>query len=174
MIKLLTWISDHLLYLVCAVAACSLFFPGPGSGLSWIISPLLAFMVFNVSMTINIRDLLQVVKHPFVILWGVFLSFIVMAFFSLVIGKFFLSAFSYLSTGQLLLGCLPADISAPLMVYLIGGDTALATAMLVIEMIMTPFVLPNVLTVFGGVTMAVPTSYLVAELILIIIIPLCF
>jgi bile acid:Na+ symporter, BASS family len=172
MIKILTKISDNLLYLVCIVAAFSLVFPGPGSGLGWIISPLLAFMVFNVSMTINIRDLLQVAKHPFVILWGVFLSFIVMALFSLVIGKIFLPGFSDLSTGQVLLGCLPADISAPLMVYLIGGDTALATAMLVIEMMLTPFVLPDVLTAFGGVTLAVPTSYLVAELIGIIIIPM--
>jgi bile acid:Na+ symporter, BASS family len=173
MIKLLNKISDNLLYLVCTVAAFSLLFPGPGSGLGWIVSPLLAFMVFNVSMTINYRDLLQVVKHPFVILWGVFLSFMVMAFFSLVIGKIFLPAFADLSTGQLLLGCLPADISAPLMVYLIGGDTALATAMLVIEMLLTPFVLPNVLTLFGGITLAVPTSYLMVELILIIIIPIC-
>jgi BASS family bile acid:Na+ symporter len=59
------------------------------------------------------------------------------------------------------------------MVYLIGGDTALATAMLVIEMLLTPFVLPNVLTLFGGITLAVPTSYLMVELILIIIIPIC-
>jgi BASS family bile acid:Na+ symporter len=160
------------LYLVCAIAAFSLIFPGPGSGLGWIVSPLLAFMVFNVSMTINIRDLLKVVKHPVVILWGVFLSFTVMALFSLVIGKIFLPGFTDLSTCQVLLGCLPADISAPLMVYLIGGDTALATAMLVIEMMLTPFVLPNALTVFAGVTLAVPTSYLMAELIGIIIIPL--
>jgi BASS family bile acid:Na+ symporter len=96
-----------------------------------------------------------------------------MALFSVVIGKIFLPGFTDLSTGQLLLGCLPADISAPLMVYLIGGDTALATAMLVIEMMLTPFVLPNVLTMFGGITLAVPVSYLVVELILIIIIPLC-
>jgi bile acid:Na+ symporter, BASS family len=170
--KLLAKIPDNLLYLVCAVAAFSLVFPGPGSGLGWIVSPVLAFMVFNVSMTISLRDLLQVVKHPFVILWGIFLSFIVMALFSLVLGKFFLPAFPTLSTGQLLLGCLPADISAPLMVYLIGGDTALATAMLVIEMMLTPFVLPNVLTVLGGITLAVPASYLVVELICIIIIPL--
>jgi ACR3 family arsenite efflux pump ArsB len=173
MTKLLNQISDNLVYLVCAVAAFSLFFPGPGSGLGWIVSPLLAFMVFNVSMTINIKDLRQVVKHPFIILWGVFLSFVVMALFSVVIGKIFLPGFTDLSTGQLLLGCLPADISAPLMVYLIGGDTALATAMLVIEMMLTPFVLPNVLTMFGGITLAVPVSYLVVELILIIIIPLC-
>lgn len=172
MIKLLTWISDHLLYLVCAVAAFSLFFPSPGSGMGWLVSPLLAFMVLNVSMTINFKDLREVVKHPFVILWGVFLSFVVMALFSLIIGKFFLPGSADLSTGQLLLGSLPADISAPLMVYLIGGDTALATTMLVIEMILTPFVLPNILSVFGGVTFAVPASYLVVELIGIIIIPI--
>ena len=88
------------------------------------------------------------------------------------VGKLFLSGSADLSTGQLLLGCLPADISAPLMVYLIGGDTALATTMLVTEMMLTPFVLPNILSIFGGVTFAIPTSYLVVELIGIIIIPI--
>jgi BASS family bile acid:Na+ symporter len=169
--KILSWISDHLLYLVLVVGAFSLFFPGPGSALSWIVTPVLALMVFNVSMTINVEDLMQVKKYPFIILWSLFLQFVVMALFSLLLGKIFFSHLTDIKTGQILLGSLPADISAPLMVYLVGGNTALATAMLVSAMVLTPFVLPNILTLFGGVSMAIPTSYLAVELIGIIIIP---
>lgn len=171
MIKTLTWISDHLLYLVLVVGAFSLLFPGPGSALGWVVTPVLALMVLNVSMTIKAEDLKQVKKYPFAIVWSVFMQFVLMALFSLLLGKIFFPDQADISTGQLLLGGLPADISAPLMVYLVGGNTALATAMLVIAMILTPFVLPNVLTMFGGISLAIPTSYLVVELIGIIIIP---
>jgi len=168
--KVLAWISDHLLYFVLIVGAFSLLFPGPGSSLGWIVTPVLAIMVLNVSMTIKAEDFKQIRKYPFMIVWGVFLQFVPMALFALLIGKLF-SQWSDISTGQLLLGSLPADVSAPLMVYLAGGSTAIATAMLVVAMALTPFVLPNVLAWFGGVAFKIPISYLVVELSVIILIP---
>src|SRR5208337_1267218 len=171
MIRILTWVSDHLLYLVLAVGAISLLYPGPGSTIGWAVTPALGLMVLSVGLTINVGDLKQVIKYPLVILWSLILQFVLMALFSLLLGKIFFTGSGGITTGQLLLGGLPADISAPLMVYLVRGNTALATTILVISMILTPFVLPNVITLFGGVPLAIPTTYLVVELIGIIIIP---
>lgn len=168
--KVLTWVSDHLLQLVLIVGTISLIFPGPGSTLGWIVTPVLAIMVLNVSMTIKAKDLKQIVKHPLIICWSVFLQFVPMALFALLLGKF-LAKWPDIGTGQLLLGSLPADVSAPLMVYLAGGSAALGTAMLVVAMALTPFVLPNMLAFFGGVAFKIPISYLVIELAGIIIIP---
>lgn len=170
MVKILEWISNHLLHLVLIVGAFSLIFPQMGSGLGWIVTPVLALMVLNVSMTIKIDDIKQIKENPLIILWSVFLQFVPMVLFSLLLSRVFFRS-GNISTGQLLLGSLPADISAPLMVYLVGGSTALATAMLVTAMFLTPFVLPNVLRLLGGMTFKVPTSYLVIELSLIILIP---
>ena len=172
MMKILAWITDHLVYLVFVIGAFSLLFPGPGSLLGWIVTPVLALMVLSVSMTINIRDLIQVSRYPLIIIWSVILQFVVMALFSIMLGKIFFSHMPDLNSGQILLGSLPADISAPLMISLVGGNTALGMAMLVTVMVLTPFVLPNVLTLFGGITLQVPTVYLEAELVGIIIIPL--
>ena len=66
--KILSWISDHLLYFVFIVGAISLFYPEPGSYLAWIVTPVLGIMVLNVSMTIKAGDLKQIKKHPFMIL----------------------------------------------------------------------------------------------------------
>ncbi len=170
MIKILEWISNHLLHMVLIVGAFSLIFPQIGSNLGWIVTPVLAIMVLNVSMTIKIEDIKQIKKYPLIILWSAFLQFVPMVLFSLLLSKVFLKS-NDISTGQLLLGSLPADISAPLMVYLVGGSTALATAMLVTQMFLTPFILPNVLRLLGGVAFKVPTSYLVIELSVIILIP---
>lgn len=170
MAKILDWISNHLLHMVLVVGAFSLIFPQIGANLGWIVTPVLALMVLNVSMTIKIEDIKQIKKYPLIILWSVFLQFVPMVLFSLLLSNVFFKA-GAMSTGQLLLGSLPADISAPLMVYLVGGSTALATAMLVSSMFVTPFILPNVLRLLGGMTFKVPTSYLVIELSVIILIP---
>jgi BASS family bile acid:Na+ symporter len=148
----------------------ALIFPKPGSALSVLITPVLGVMVLNVSMTIKLDDLKQITKYPFMICWSTFLQFIPMPLFALLLGKMF-SQWVDIGTGQLLLGALPADVSAPLMVYLAGGSTALGTAMLVVAMILTPFVLPGILALFGGVDLKMPISYLMIELFGIIVAP---
>jgi len=172
MMKILAWIPNHLIYLVLVIGAFSLLFPGPGSLLGWIVTPVLALMVLSVSMTINARDLIQVSRYPFIIIWSVILQFVIMALFSILLGKLFFSHMPDINSGQILLGALPADISAPLMISLVGGNTALGMTMLVTAMVLTPLVLPNILTLFGGITMQVPTVYLEVELVGIIVIPL--
>lgn len=167
--KILAWVSDHLLHFVFIVGAFSLLCPWPGSTLEWIVTPVLAMMVLSVSMTIKLEDFKHIKNYPFAIIWSAFLQFVPMALFALLLGKLFSQ--STISTGQLLLGSLPADVSAPLMIYLAGGSTAIGTAMLVAAMALTPFVLPNVLAWFGGVTFKMPISYLVIELTGIIVIP---
>jgi BASS family bile acid:Na+ symporter len=172
MMKILAWITDHLVYLVFVIGAFSLLFPGPGSLLEWIVTPVLALMVLSVSMTINARDLIQTSRYPLIIIWSVILQFVAMALFSILLGKLFFSHMPDINSGQILLGALPADISAPLMISLVGGNTALGITMLVTAMVLTPLVLPNILTLFGGITMQVPTVYLEVELVGIIVIPL--
>src|SRR5208337_1555139 len=172
MMKILSWITDHLVHLVIIIGVISLIVPGPGSLLGWIVAPVLALMVLCVSMTINFRDLIQASRYPLVIVWSVVLQFGIMMLFSVLLGKIFFSHIPDMNSGQVLLGALPADISAPLMISLVGGNTALGMAMLVTAMVLTPFVLPYVLTWFGGITLQVPTVYLEAELVGIIIVPL--
>ena len=172
MVKILAWIADHLLWLVLIIVAVSLLAPGPGSGLSWAVAPVLALMVFLVSLTIGFADLREVARQPLVIAWSLVLQFVLMATFSLLLGKILFAAHPALGDGQLLLGVLPADISAPLMVSLVGGNTALGMGMLVSAMVLVPFVLPAALSFFGGITFPVPTGYLEAELFGIIIVPL--
>ena len=166
------WISDKLVILVLVVGSIALFFPEPALQLSWITIPVLAAMVFCVSMTISLEDILRIRRYPWIIVTSLALQFVVMVFFSFLLGRIFFSSQQNLNVGQILLGALPADISAPLMVTLVGGDTALGMAMLVSAMLLTPFILPLILTTFGGISIQVPIGYLEAELFGIIIFPM--
>jgi len=169
MAEVLGWISDHLLLLVLAVLAFSLLFPQSGITLSVLQLPLLALMVLNVSMTIQLEDLKVIKQVPFLIFWSAFLQFVPVLLFSFVLGK--VSFDGNLQTGQILLGSLPADISAPLMVSLVGGSTALATAMLVVQMALTPIILPVAVSLLTGVKFQTPVSYLIIELAIVIVVP---
>lgn len=169
MARCFIWISDHLLIFVCAVTAVSLIFPQFGSAISGLSMPLLAVMVLCVSTSIRIDSLKIIKKYPLLLIWSALLQFGSTALGSFVLAKIFMHG--NLKTGQILLGCLPADISAPLMVSLIGGSTALATAMLVVQMILTPIVLPLSVSVLSGVAFKVPITYLIFELAVIILLP---
>jgi BASS family bile acid:Na+ symporter len=169
MVHVLTWISDHLLILVLIVVAFSLIFPQVGTQLSMLSMPLLALMVLNVSMTIKVQDLKVIKQYPLIILWSAFLQFVPVLLFSFVLGKIFFKG--NIETGQILLGSLPADISAPLMVSLVGGSTALATAMLVVQMTLTPIVLPIAVSQLSGIKFQMPVSYLILELAIVIVLP---
>lgn len=168
--NILKLLTNNLLIIVLIVGGFSMICPSLGAGLGYIVTPVLAFMVFSVSMTIKMEDLKQVKKYPAVILWGAILQFVPMLLFSFMLGKIFLKS-GYIGTGQVLLGSLPADISAPLMVYLVGGSTALATTMLIFAMLLTPIILPNTLSILAKVSFKVPTTYLIIELAGIILIP---
>jgi bile acid:Na+ symporter, BASS family len=138
------------------VVVFSLILPQVGTHLSDLSMPLLALMVLNVSMTIKVQDLKVIKQYPFIILWSAFLQFVPVLLFSFILGKIFFEG--NIGTGQILLGSLPADISAPFMVSLVGGSTALATAMLVVQMALTPIVLPIAVSQISGIKFQTPVS----------------
>jgi BASS family bile acid:Na+ symporter len=169
MSNVLAWISDHLLIMVIAVVAFPLIFPQVGIHLRVLSMPLLALMVLNVSMTIKVQDLKVIKRYPLIIIWSAFLQFVPVLLFSFFLVRIFFEG--NITTGQILLGSLPADISAPLMVSLVGGSTALATAMLVVQMALTPIVLPIAVSQLSGIKFQTPVSYLILELAVVIVLP---
>ena len=167
----LTFISDNLLYLVVLAAVFSLAFPGPGARLQPLVTPVLALMVWCMSMTIRFEDLKSSIRRPVLIAASLFLGFVPMPLLGLALGNIFFTPGGNLATGQLLLASLPADVAAPFMVYLACGDTALATAILTASVAITPLVLPLLLTSLGHVRVLIPMSYLMSELFIIIAVP---
>jgi len=167
----LTVISDNLLYLVILATVFGLTFPGPGTRLQALVTPVLALMVWCMSMTIKLDDLKSSLRRPLLIAANLFLGFVPMPLLGLALGDVFFAPGSSLATGQLLVASLPADVASPFMVYLALGDTALATAVLTASVAITPLMLPLLLTSLGHVKLLIPVSYLMSELFIIIVVP---
>ncbi len=151
-------------------AAVGLLLPQLGPVLAPTVPFVLALMVFCMSLTISLADIAEASKRPVMLALAAFLAFIPMPLAGLALGRLFFTN-ADLATGQLLIGSVPTDISAPLMVYLAGGKTAMGVSMLVVVMVLTPLLSPLLLRYLGGVTFSMPLGNLMGELFLIIVVP---
>lgn len=170
----LKFLEENLLWFVLGTTALGLVLPPVGQALYPFVSPLLALLMFLVSLTFDASDVKRVLKKPS---WQVFATFLVygpMALAGALIGRLFFGGFgaSPLAVGQALVGALPTDVSAPLLVLLGRGNVALAAVLNAVNTALAPFVVPPLLLLFTGIRFEVPLVELMLELALITVVPL--
>jgi bile acid:Na+ symporter, BASS family len=174
MMRRLKLLEENLLWFVLATTALGIAWPALGELLYPLVSPLLALLMFLVSLTFDASDVWRVLKRPS---WQVLATFLVygpMALAGSLIGRLFFGSFgvSPLAVGQALVGALPTDVSAPLLVLLGRGNVALAAVLNAVNTALAPFVVPPLLLLLTGVRFEVPLAELILELALIILVPL--
>lgn len=174
MMRRLRVLEENLLWFVLGTTALGLALPMLGEVLYPLVSPLLALLMFLVSLTFDATDVKRVLKRPS---WQVLATFLVygpMALAGALIGRLFFGSFgsSPLAVGQALVGALPTDVSAPLLVLLGRGNVALAAVMNAVNTALAPFVVPPLLLLLTGIRFEVPLAELMLELALIILVPL--
>jgi bile acid:Na+ symporter, BASS family len=167
-------LEENLLWFVLGATALGLVLPALGEALYPLVGPLLALLMFLVSLTFDASDIKRVLKRPS---WQVLATFLVygpMALAGALIGRLFFGSFaaSPLAVGQALVGALPTDVSAPLLVLLGRGNVALAAVLNAVNTALAPFVVPPLLLLLTGVRFEVPLAVLMLELALIILVPL--
>lgn len=163
------WVNDHLLFLVATFAVLGIASPS-FSFLSGYVGLILFFMMLGLGLTLPLKDFVKAAKVPQRILVALIAQYTVIPIiaFSLT----FLIDDPGLAVGILIIGSAPSEITSALMVYLAGGDLALATAILGSSILMAPLVMPLLLTVFVGGSVAVNMFEVLEELVLIVVIPL--
>lgn len=174
MMRRLKVLEENLLWFVLGTTVLGLILPALGEVLYPLVSPLLALLMFLVSLTFDASDVKRVLKRPS---WQVLATFLVygpMALVGALIGRLFFGGFasSPLAVGQALVGALPTDVSAPLLVLLGRGNVALAAVLNAVNTALAPFVVPPLLLLLTGVRFEVPLAKLMLELALIIMVPL--
>lgn len=167
-------LEENLLWFVLGATALGLVLPALGEALYPLVGPLLALLMFLVSLTFDVSDVKGVLKRPS---WQVLATFLVygpMALAGALIGRLFFGSFaaSPLAVGQALVGALPTDVSAPLLVLLGRGNVGLAAVLNAVNTALAPFVVPPLLLLLTGVRFEVPLAELMLELALIILVPL--
>jgi BASS family bile acid:Na+ symporter len=163
-------IENNLLFLAIAVAALGLVFPIPGIFLEQYISLLLASLMFVISLTFDAHAVKLVLKRPERQLWALILVYGPMSLAGWLTGRLFFGS-GHLATGQTLVGTLPTDVSAPLLVLLAGGNVALTAVLNAINTLLAPFIVPILFLLLTGVELSVPITAIIFELVLIVVLP---
>lgn len=155
---------------VVIVAVSGLIWPQLGTWLAPSISVLLALLMLVISLTFDARAVKVVLKNPGKQLLALFLVYVPMSFLGWLTGRWFFGQ-GALADGQTLLGMLPTDVSAPLLVLMAQGNVALAAVLNAVNTALAPFIIPFLFLAITGIELDVPLWTIVAELIAIVLLP---
>lgn len=168
--KMLAVVENNLLLLAVLAAAFGLFVPSVGIALSSSIGPLLAALMLVISLTFDAHAVKLVLRKPDRQLWALGLVFGPMSLAGWLIGRLFFGS-GHLAAGQALVGTLPTDVSAPLLVLLAKGNVALAAVLNAVNTALSPFIVPFLFLLLTGIELQVPVGAVVLELILVVLVP---
>jgi BASS family bile acid:Na+ symporter len=168
--RVLSFIENNLLVLAVASAALGLLVPDVGVVLEGGISPLLAALMLVISLTFDAQAVKLVFAKPSRQLLALVLVYGPMSIAGLLTGRLFFGSGS-LAAGQTLVGTLPTDVSAPLLVLLAKGNVALAAVLNAVNTALSPFIVPFLFLLLTGIELQVPVGSVVLELVLTVLVP---
>ncbi|WP_112313483.1 bile acid:sodium symporter family protein [Pseudogemmobacter bohemicus] len=168
--KALTFVENNLLLLAVATAALGLLVPSIGIVLEAGISPLLAALMLVISLTFDAHAVKLVFRKPSRQIWALGLVYGPMSLAGWLTGRLFFGT-GNLAAGQTLVGTLPTDVSAPLLVLLARGNVALAAVLNAVNTALSPFIVPFLFLALTGIQLQVPVGAVVLELVLVVLVP---
>jgi BASS family bile acid:Na+ symporter len=170
MSRLLYFVESNLVWFVIVVAGWGLVFPASGQYLEPSISPLLALLMFVISLTFDMHAVRLVLRKPSRQFLALGLVYGPMSIAGFLTGRLFFGS-GPLAAGQTLLGTLPTDVSSPLLVLMARGNVALAAVFNAINTALSPFIVPFLFLWLTGIQLEVPLGSIILELALVVLVP---
>lgn len=143
----------------------------PGRVLQTYSQALTFLMILFISLTIQPRQFALVVRQPFPVLVGLLLNFVYMPLVCWALARLLVSD-SQLALGVILVGVVPCAGMAAVWTALLKGDVPLGMAINALTMILAPFLIPPMMALLAGSTVAVDPWSMFQQLALILLIPL--
>lgn len=131
---------------------------------------LFAFMTFAGSINMKFSDLNIFYKAPGAILFCFVILHIVMPFVSFVIANIFFDD-KLLIIGFVMLMCVPTGVTSIIWINVGRGDMPLGLAVVLLDTMLAPIIIPSTLVLVAGKSVKVNTSDLIIDLILMIVVP---
>jgi bile acid:Na+ symporter, BASS family len=149
-----------------------------GLGASGVFSPfthwvpwIFAFMTFAGSLSMNVRDLQRVVLHPLPIFVFMFIQHLVMPLLAWGAGHAAFGDSPLTITGLILVLSIPTGIVSFMWVSIYKGNTALTLSMILIDTMLSPFVVPYTLSLLVGAQVQMDTVGMLTQLIWMVVVP---
>ncbi len=156
--------------LVIAVVV-GLFTSSPGVHIRQFNTPLIIVMIAAMGFTITFKSLGIAARDWKGFSFGLVLNFLFAPFLCWLLARLFLSAHTDLATGLILIGVVPCAGMALVWAGLLKGDVPLATVINAATMILAPFLIPLLMSLFAGTFVAVNTWGMFQQLIYTVLLP---
>lgn len=143
---------------------------GIGDNLYFLVPWLFAFMTFAGSLGMNFNEIKLFAKHPMIILISIaFLHFVMPAW------AYFLSTIFFedylLIVGFVIAVTIPTGVTSVIWVTITRGNLSMCLAIVLIDTLLAPLMMPAIVHVVAGEKIAVSTSSLIFGLLWMIVLP---
>jgi bile acid:Na+ symporter, BASS family len=161
-------------WVVVAIIA-SMLFPGifgtwAGIDLAILITPLIQVIMFGMGTTLSGKDFLFTLKHPWPVLVGICLQFLVMPLTAALLAHI-CNFPPEIAAGIVLIGSCPGGVASNLMVYLAKGNIALSVTMTSCSTLISPIMTPLAMKLLAGQYVPIDFVSMMMSIINMIIAP---
>ena len=141
----------------------------------WIVLPILTVLMFDLGLTLNVKDFVRVVERPKAVVIALVGQIVVLPLIALGIGKVFGLAPVFF-IGLMLIACCPGGSSSNIFSKLAGGDVALSVTLTALSSVITLFTIPILMawvTEAAGaeVGIVLPVGNLLKQNLLLMLLP---
>ena len=138
--------------------------------LKGLIVPLLVVIMLSMGLTLTPKDFLDILKRPYIVLYGAFLQFTVMPLTAYALGVTF-NLPPQLFVGVVLVGSAPGGTASNLITYLSKGDLPYSISMTTVSTLLSPLLTPLWTYILAGKYVEVPFLAMVETTLRIVVIP---
>lgn len=138
---------------------------------SFIVPWLFAFMTFEGSLTMNFRSLKESIVHPFPIIMALVFLHIFMPLWAWGIGHIVFSGDTMTITGLILGMVIPTGVTSFIWVSMKKGNKGMTLAAILVDALLSPFVVPYSLSLLVGQQVQLDTSSMMIGLLYMIVLP---
>ncbi|WP_233532176.1 bile acid:sodium symporter family protein [Paenibacillus alkalitolerans] len=120
------------------------------AGLAWLVPWIFAWMTFAGSLNLNFGDMKKALKQPLPILMFLLILHVAMPLYAWGAGYLFFPGDPLTRTGMVLLLAIPTGVMSLIWVGIYKGNTALTLTMILVDTLLSPFLVPFALSALVG------------------------
>lgn len=160
------WVGAHLAVLAPICVAIGVLTPGIfGPVNTYAVPFLFACMTFQGSLSNTFRQVLDVFRHPLLMLLVIASAQVVLPLVAYGLGLLFFADSPEIVTGILLEYCVPVGVITFMWVGMFGGNTPLALGTILVSTLIAPFTIPLTLQVLMGAVIHVDAAGMMLSMV---------
>ena len=139
--------------------------------LSFLVPWLFACMTFEGSLGMNVKSIKNALAHPFPVFIALGILHILMPLWALAVGHIAFSGDPYTVTGLVLGMVIPTGVTSFIWVSIYKGNSALTLAIILIDSLLSPLIVPYSLSLFIGQKVEMDVAGIMSGLLFMIVLP---